>query len=87
MAYPLRITYPGAVYHVTARGNAGYAIVRDHADRQRFVPTLANMVEHYQVRCYAWMMMRWARWSGAVTVRVKRGRWRSMPRRGWQAQS
>jgi len=57
MARPLRISYPGAIYHVTARGNARQAIVRDEADRQRFVYTLAEMVEHYQVLCHAWVLM------------------------------
>ena len=57
MARPLRISYPGAVYHVTARGNDRQALVRDEADRQRFVHTLAAMVEHYQVRCHAWVLM------------------------------
>jgi len=57
MARPLRISYPGAVYHVTARGNDRQAIVRDEADRQRFVHTLAEMVEHYQVLCHAWVLM------------------------------
>ncbi len=57
MARPLRISYPGTVYHVTARGNDRQAIVRDKADRQRFVRTLADMIEHYQVCCHAWVLM------------------------------
>lgn len=57
MARPLRISYPGAVYHVTARGNDRQAIVRDDDDRQRFVRTLAEMVENYQVLCHAWVLM------------------------------
>jgi REP element-mobilizing transposase RayT len=57
MARPLRIAYPGAVYHVTARGNARQAIGRDDADRQRFVATLADTVTQYGVRCHAWVLM------------------------------
>jgi len=57
MARPLRISYPGAVYHVTARGNERKAIVRDDQDRQRFVQTLATMVDQYQVLCHAWVLM------------------------------
>jgi len=34
MARPLRIEYPGAVYHVMNRGNARHAIVFDDADRK-----------------------------------------------------
>ncbi|MGH7409212.1 MAG: REP-associated tyrosine transposase [Candidatus Methylomirabilales bacterium] len=57
MARPLRIAYPGAVYHVTARGNARQAIVRDDADRQRFVATLADTVTQYRVLCHAWVLL------------------------------
>ena len=57
MARPLRISYPGAVYHVTARGNERKAIVRDDRDRQGFVDTLASMVEQYHVVCHAWVLM------------------------------
>ena len=57
MARPLRINYPGAVHHVTARGNDRQAIVRADADRQRFVRTVAEMAEHYHVCCYAWVLM------------------------------
>ncbi len=37
MSRPLRLEFPGAVYHVTARGNAGQAIFADDADRVRFL--------------------------------------------------
>jgi putative transposase len=57
MSRPLRLQYPGALYHVTARGNARQAIVRDDTDRQRFVATVATMVEQYQVVCHAWVLM------------------------------
>lgn len=57
MARPLRISYPGAVYHVTARGNARQRIVRDVADRVRFVELLAAVVDQYGVRCHAWVLM------------------------------
>ena len=35
MARPLRIQFPGAVYHVISRGNQRKAIVRDDADREK----------------------------------------------------
>lgn len=57
MARPLRISYPGAVYHVTARGNARQRIVRDDADRARFVEILAAMLDQYGVCCHAWVLM------------------------------
>jgi hypothetical protein len=57
MARPLRISYPGAVYHVTARATSAKLIARDERDRQRFVDTLACMVDQYHVRCHAWVLM------------------------------
>lgn len=57
MARPLRILFPHAVYHVTARGNERKPIIRDNDDRERFVQTLARMVEQYQVICHAWVLM------------------------------
>lgn len=57
MARPLRIQFPHAVYHVTSRGNERKAIVRDDTDRNRFVQTLADMVEQYHVICHAWVLM------------------------------
>jgi putative transposase len=57
MSRPLRLQYPGAIYHVTARGNARQAIIRDDSDRQRFVATVAAMVAQYQVVCHAWVLI------------------------------
>ena len=57
MARPLRVVYSGAVYHVTARGNERKAIVRDDVDRRRWVATLAQVVDQYQVVCYGWVLM------------------------------
>lgn len=42
MARPLRIEYPGAVYHVTSRGNAGSKIFRDDPDREMFLSILRS---------------------------------------------
>ncbi|HEX7126750.1 MAG TPA: transposase [Thermodesulfobacteriota bacterium] len=57
MARPLRVSFPGAVYHVTARGNERRPIVADDEDRQRFVRTLAGMIEEHEVICHAWVLM------------------------------
>jgi hypothetical protein len=40
MARPLRLEFPGAVYHVTARGNARQAIYLDDEDRRLFLRLL-----------------------------------------------
>ena len=45
MARPLRMEYPGAVYHVMARGNQGRAIYREDRDRLRFLETLGEVCE------------------------------------------
>ena len=47
MARPLRIEYPGAIYHAMSRGNARQAIFRDDADRQKLLEYLEDSV----VRC------------------------------------
>jgi REP element-mobilizing transposase RayT len=45
MVRPLRIEYPGALYHITARGNARQEIYQDDQDRQRFVDLLGREVD------------------------------------------
>jgi len=57
MARPLRLEFPGAVYHITARGNARQPIVADDADRQRYVNALAREVSQQNWHCYAWCLM------------------------------
>jgi len=37
MARPLRIEYPGAIYHITSRGNARQPIYKDDKDRETFL--------------------------------------------------
>jgi len=57
MARPLRLQFPGALYHITARGNARADIVADDHDRQAFVDTLAREIGQQGWRCYAWCLM------------------------------
>ncbi len=47
MASPLRIGFPGALYHVTARGNTGKAIYLDDADRPAFLGLLGTVCERF----------------------------------------
>jgi putative transposase len=49
MARPLRIEFAGAVYHVTARGNAQEDIYRDDSDRQQFLMLLLITVNQLQL--------------------------------------
>lgn len=57
MARPLRIEYPGALYHVTARGNARETIFKDDADRKTFLVVLGKIIERYNWRCHAYCLM------------------------------
>jgi len=47
MSRPVRIEFPNALYHVTARGDRREDIVDDDVDRQGFVDTLAQVVEQF----------------------------------------
>lgn len=57
MARPLRIEYPGAVYHVTSRGNARKKIFRDDQDKENFIETLSSVVKRYNWLCHAYCLM------------------------------
>ena len=57
MARPLRIEYPGALYHITSRGNQYGAIYRDDEDREEWLRILAATIERYQWECYAYCLM------------------------------
>lgn len=57
MSRPLRLQFPGAVYHVTGRGNARQAIVADDGDRAQFLALLGHVVDRYGWRCYAYCLM------------------------------
>ncbi len=57
MARPLRIEYPGAVYHVTSRGNEKKAVYKDDRDRETFLSTLARVNERYHWLCHAYCLM------------------------------
>lgn len=57
MARPLRIEFAGALYHVTARGNAQADIYADDGDRQQFLSLLQNTVERYDWYCHAYCLM------------------------------
>ena len=57
MARPLRIEFPGAIYHVTARGNAREAIFHDDADRGLFLGALGEVVARFGWCCHAYCLM------------------------------
>jgi len=57
MARPLRIEYPGAVYHVTSRGNARNKIFNDDQDREILLSVLGEVVKRYNWLCHAYCLM------------------------------
>ena len=57
MARPLRLEFPGAIYHVTARGNAQSAIFLDEEDRALFLSCLAEAVTRFHWQCHAYCLM------------------------------
>src|SRR5574337_1111582 len=57
MARPLRIEFPGALYHVTARGNARQDIFFDDEGRRRFLGVLAHVVSRFHLRLHAYCLM------------------------------
>ncbi len=54
---PLRAEFPGAVYHVTSRGNARQAIFLDKEDRESFLGVLSSVVARFNWLCHAYCLM------------------------------
>lgn len=57
MARPLRLEYPGAVYHITSRGNARQAIFRDDSDRETLLAIVASTAKQFGWLIYAHCLM------------------------------
>src|SRR5256885_17235853 len=57
MARPLRLEYPGALYHLTSRGNAKEEIFRDNDDRDIFLKVLGSTVTHFGFVLYPYCLM------------------------------
>jgi putative transposase len=57
MARPLRVQFPGGLYHVSARGNEQKLIFADDVDCDSFLRVLALVVERYHVLCHAYCLM------------------------------
>jgi len=57
MARPLRIEYPGAVYHVTARGNGRQEIFHDDHDYRKFLEVLGKTIGRFNWLCHAYCLM------------------------------
>ncbi len=57
MARPLRITYEGAFYHVTARGNERRKIFLSRTDYEKFLSYLTDALHKYGVILHSYVLM------------------------------
>jgi putative transposase len=57
MSRPLRIEWPGALYHVTSRGDRREPIVEDDVDRRAWVEVLGQACDRFNWRVHAWCLM------------------------------
>ena len=57
MARPLRIEYPGALYHLTARGNTRQSIFLDDQDRRTFLRVLEKILTDCNGILHAYCLM------------------------------
>ncbi|MFH1649572.1 MAG: transposase [Candidatus Woesearchaeota archaeon] len=57
MARPLRIEYPGALYHIISRGNGYQDIYKDDQDRLNFFDRIKDAVEIHNLIIHAYCLM------------------------------
>lgn len=57
MGRQLRIEYPGAIYHIMARGDRKEPIVLNDGDRRTFLRTLEDMCDRTGIRIYAYALL------------------------------
>ena len=57
MSRPLRIEFPGAVYHVTSRGDRREPIYRDDEDRSRQLHVLAQAMDRFDAQVLSYCQM------------------------------
>ena len=57
MARPLRLEFPGALYHVTSRGDRREDIYLNDADRQRWLDLLGEVCVRHNWLCHAYCLM------------------------------
>jgi REP element-mobilizing transposase RayT len=53
----LRITFPGAFYHVTSRGNERKAVFKSKRDREKLLEYLESATQRYDALIHAQCMM------------------------------
>ena len=57
MSRPQRIEYPGALYHVTSRGNEKGAIFWEDRDRRKFLSLIDAAHQRYEILLHAYLLM------------------------------
>lgn len=57
MARPLRLEFPGALYHVTSRGDGREDIYLETADRHAFLDVLGRVCERFNWAIHAYCLM------------------------------
>jgi REP element-mobilizing transposase RayT len=57
MARPWRIQFPGAIYHISVRGNNKQAIFLDDTDRKYFLVLLGRAVKRYDLEIFSFCLM------------------------------
>nr|WP_315396442.1 transposase [uncultured Duganella sp.] len=57
MTRPLRLEFPGALYHVTSRGDRQHAIFRDDADRRAWMAVFSRVCARHNFLVHAFCLM------------------------------
>ncbi len=57
MSRPIRIEFPGAIYHVSSRGHDNQMIFLDDDDKKFFLDLLQKIVGRFHWVCHAWCLM------------------------------
>lgn len=57
MAYPPRLVFQGAIYHVTARGDNREPIFLDDEDYRKYLALIARSKKHLQFKLHAYALM------------------------------
>jgi putative transposase len=57
LARPLRLEFPGALYHITSRGNARQDIYLDDEDRHLFLEVLSEVIGRFGWIFHAYCLM------------------------------
>ena len=57
MSRPLRLEFPGALYHLTSRGDRREPIFDDDADHSELLDVFAHGLERFGAACFAYCLM------------------------------